>query len=139
MLGVLFNQKHSYVDWGLIMAKTPVISPPEPKTKYVDIIGMDGVLDLTETLSGKVRYNTRNIEMEFITMAGRENWPAIYSGILNALHGKKVSITFDDDILNHYTGRVTVGEPEFEKAWVVLKMTAEVEPYKTSNEGKKSL
>lgn len=136
MRGVTFGNKHSYWDWGLMLQSPPKISSPEPKTHYVDIPGAHGAMDLTEALTGKVQYHNRKIELEFITMAGREDWSAVYSDILSELHGQMKEITLDDDPTHYYKGRVTVGDPERvnEKA-VTLKMTAEVEPFKRNHEG----
>ena len=135
MRGVTFDKKHTYWAWGLMLKSTPKISSPEPKTHYVDIPGAHGAMDLTEALTGKVQYKNRQIEFEFITMAGRSDWSAIYSEILSELHGQVKKITLDDDPLHYYTGRVTVGDPERDKKHVTVKMTAEVEPFKKSIEG----
>ena len=136
MRGVTFGNKHSYWDWGLMLRETPKITPPEPKTHYVDIPGAHGSLDLTEMLTGKVQYKNRKIAMEFVTMAGREHWSAIFSDILMELHGQLKQITLDDDPQCYYTGRVTVGEPErVNGKTILLKMTAEVEPYKKTMDG----
>ncbi len=137
MRGVMFDTKHSYWNWKLMLKTAPKISSPQPKTHYVDVAGAHGSLDLTEMLTGKVQYKNRKIEMEFVTMAGREEWSAIYSDILNSLHGQLKEIRLDDDPLSIYTGRVTVGDPEWENDKVVkLRMTAEVEPYKKTVDGR---
>ena len=135
MRGVMFGTIHSYWDWGLMLKKAPDISPPEPKTHYVDIPGAQGAMDLTELLTGKVQYKNRSIRMEFNMKAGREEWSAIYSAILNELHGQKTEITLDVDPMHHYTGRVIVGKPTWDKRIVTITMTAEVEPFKKTIEG----
>ena len=118
------------------MLKTaPEITSPEPKTYYVDILGAHGKMDLTEALSGKVQYNNRQIKLEFISMAGREEWSAIYSAILDAVHGKVKEIMLDDDMTHVYKGRVTVGDPVWYKECVTLPMTVEAEPFKKSIDG----
>lgn len=132
MRGVMFNEKHSYHHWGLLLSSRPVISPPTPKTKYVEVPGADGSLDLTDTLTGYTQYKNRKITFEFVVMAGRAAWPAIYSDIMDTLHGNVVEIVFDDDPQYAYKGRVTVGKWEAEKVTAFLKITAEVEPYKTA-------
>ncbi len=131
MQGVMFNDKHSYFNWGLMFKSRPVISPPTPKTKYVEVPGADGAIDMTDSLTGYTQYQNRQISFEFIIMAGRENWPAIYSDLMDTLHGKKVRITFDDDPGYYYTGRVTVGKWDAEKVTAIITMSAEVEPFKT--------
>lgn len=135
MRGVTFDSKHTYWDWGLMLKTAPKITSPVPKTHYVDIPGMHGSLDLTESLTGKVQYKNRKITLEFVKVAGREEWSATYSDILSTLHGRLLEIILDDDPLHYYTGRVTVGDPERDGKIVVLKMTAEVEPFKKSVEG----
>lgn len=136
MRGVTFGNKHSYWDWGLMLTSPPKISSPEPKTHYVDIPGAHGAMDLTEALTGKVQYHNRKIELYFITTADREDWSAVYSDILSELHGKMKEIALDDDPTHYYKGRVSVGDPERinDKA-VMVKMMAEVEPFKRTYEG----
>lgn len=135
MRGVTFDSKHSYWDWGLMLRAAPKITSPAPKTHYVDIPGAHGSMDLTETLTGKVQYKNRRITFEFVTMAGREDWSAIYSDILSELHGQMKEIRLDDDPMHMYRGRVTVGDPERAKNVIAIKMTAEVEPFKKSIDG----
>ena len=135
MRGVMFDKKHSYWDWGLMLKSAPEITAPKPKTHYVDVPGADGMLDLTELLTGKVQYKNRTIKLEFVSMAGRAEWSAIYSAILNELHGQVREIKLDEDPLHIYKGRVTVGDPEWNKNVVTLKMTAEVEPHKRTITG----
>lgn len=136
MRGVMFNKKHSYWNWKLMLQTAPKITSPQPKTHYVDIPGANGALDLTELLTGKVQYKNRKIEMAFVTLAGREEWSAVYSEILNELHGQTKEIRIDDDPLSIYTGRVTVGDPELKNNVITIRMTAEVEPYKKTIDGR---
>lgn len=135
MRGVTFDSKHSYWEWGLMLRTAPVITSPAPKTHYVDIPGTHGAMDLTEALTGKVQYKNRKMTLEFVTKADRAVWSAIYSDILNELHGQLKEITLDDDPLHTYKGRVTVGDPERDGKLVYMKMTAEVEPFKKTIEG----
>ena len=44
-------------EYGMILLDGYTLSPPEPKTYTVDIPGGDGVIDLTEGLTGDVAYN----------------------------------------------------------------------------------
>lgn len=135
MHGVIFNDKHSYRDWGLVMKTRPNISPPTPKLKLIEVPGSDHAIDLTESLTGTVHYEMRTIEFEFVMMDHRERWPALYSDILKTIHGKRVKIIMDDDPNYYYTGRVTVGDLEPDKKVAVLTMEAQVEPYKRERFG----
>lgn len=135
MMGVIFGEKHSYRDWGLVLKSRPVISPPTPKTKLIQVPGSDRVIDLTESLTGAVHYELRRMSFEFLMIDERERWPITYSAILSALHGKRVKITLDDDANYYYEGRVTVGDLEADKKAATLTITAEVEPYKRERFG----
>lgn len=139
MRGVMFDNRHSYWNWGLMLKKAPEVSPPEPKTHYVDIIGADGMLDLSESLTGKVKYKNRKIDMEFIIAAGREDWSAVYDEILENVHGKLKKISLEDETGAYYTGRVTVGTPERDGKIITLKMSADVEPYRKTTDGRRML
>ena len=47
MNGVIFNEKHTHRDWGLLLRRRPQISPPAPKTKLIQVPGSDAIIDLT--------------------------------------------------------------------------------------------
>ena len=137
MHGVIFDNKHTYRDWGLLEKSRPIVSPPKPKLKLISVPGSDDVIDLTEHLTGKVHYEPRTISFEFVTIAERERWPQLYSEILNAIHGKRIRIVMDEDPNYYYIGRVNVDgfEPEPKTKTAILTMTAEVEPYKRERFG----
>lgn len=130
MFGVTFGEKHSFRDWGLIPKSRPVISPPEPKTIYIDIPESDGMLDLTEMLTGEVKYKNRNMTFEFNVMNERSDWTSIYSTILNYLHGQRLRIILDEDPNHFYMGRTKVDEWKSDKKTSVIQLSADVDPYK---------
>lgn len=130
MNGVTFGTKHSYRDWGLFLKSRPVISPPSPKTVYVDVPGSDGVIDLTESLTGDVKYETRKITCEFVVLDARDRWSNIYSEILDFLHGQQMKIILDEDPTFYYIGRLTVNEWKSSKVTSTITIEGNVEPYK---------
>lgn len=130
MDGVTFGTKHSYRDWGLLLKSRPVISPPSPKTVYVDIPGSDGVIDLTESLTGDVKFDNRTIKCEFVVLDARNKWSNIYSEIMDYLHGQRMKIRFDEDPTYYYEGRLQVNEWKSDKVTSTIVIEGEVEPYK---------
>lgn len=132
MRGVTFGNKHSYHHWGLMLKSRPVISPPTPKTKYIDVPGANGALDMTQSLTGHVQYENRKITFEFVLMADRDTWSAIYSDLLDYLHGRTLDIIMDEDPMFYYTGRVVVNKWSISHRTPTITMTAEVEPFKTA-------
>lgn len=130
MMGVTINGKHSYNDYGLILKSYPVVSPPVPKEKYVDIPGRHAGIDLIRALTGKVQYERRTITLEFTLSQKREEWPAVYSALLNDIQGQEVGIYMDDDIQYIYNGTAKI--TRYAPGQAVAEMTVEayVEPYK---------
>lgn len=129
MKGVLFGDKHTN-EWGLILQERPVVSPPVVKTSYVDVIGANGSLDLTEALSEDVKYNNREITCKFIVLDDRKDWHEIYSTIQDAIHGQKMKIILDEDPTYYYEGRVAVDDWASSKVYSTIVIKANVEPYK---------
>ncbi len=130
MRGVIFGKKHSYREWGLVLKERPYISPPEPKLKVIEVPGSDVVIDLTESLTGKVQYGQRKGKFEFFVVGGRPEWSAVYSALLNEVHGKRLQIILDDDPNYYWIGRVVVNEWESDKRTATIVLSALLEPYK---------
>lgn len=59
--------------------------------------GSDNVIDLTEALTGDVKYKTRSIKVVLYTIKKQKNWKEYISNIANYCHGRKLKIIFDDD------------------------------------------
>ena len=129
--GVSFDGKHSYWEYGLITASAPVVSPPKPKTKIVEIPGADGALDLTESLTGEVHYEMRTITCKFKLMGYLEKQNAISDKVFNALHGKRFDqIVLDTDETYYYTGRAAVTAVKHQAYYGDMTIVATVEPRK---------
>jgi len=132
--GATFGDVHSLRDLGLYTKKITV-NPPKPKTLYVDVPGADGQIDLTESLTGQVVYQARTIRFEFLVIGGKENWPTVYSTVLNHLHGKQKRIVLDADKQHYYTGRCVVNKWQCDQAMATLVIDATCDPYKYAVDG----
>lgn len=130
MLGVMFDKEHSYYDLGLMLTKYPDISPPVPKTKFVDVPGKDGALNLSKTLTGHMQYNRRTMQLSFAILAPRMMWPDLHSEIMDKLHGQDMSIVLDDDPEYMYTGTLAVQAYDPGKVTSGVTITADLDPYK---------
>ena len=65
MLGLTIGKKHTAYDFGLRLL-TFNVSSPDPVVNEVEIPGMDGNLDLSETLTGETIYKKRTLTAEFL-------------------------------------------------------------------------
>lgn len=121
---------NTWDDWHLIPASRPLFNPPGVRTNYIEIPGMDGILDATELLSGRPLYENRTGSNEFYVMNGYGSWAGRYSEIMNYLHGKKVKAILEDDPFYYYYGRMTVNQWKSEKDWSKITLDYDFYPYK---------
>ncbi len=128
MKGIMFGNYHSWNDFQLILA-SKTIGTPSPKTETIDIPGGDGVLDLTEYF-GEPKYGNRKLSFEFSSVVIPEDFMSLFSMVQNALHGKKMKITLDDDPGWYYIGRISVSEWKVDRNIGKLTIDCDCEPYK---------
>ena len=129
MLGVKIGNIHTYDDWKLILTKVEK-SFPEPKTETQEVPGMNGVLDLTESLSDDIKYKNRMLTLTFNMINNRTRWDTLLTEIENYLHGKKMQIILDSDKFYYYEGRCIIDKFSSNKAIGTLVIKCDVSPYK---------
>ena len=128
MKGILFDTFHSFDNFALILT-SKTIGQPVVKTEYVEVLGADGQLDLTEAF-GEVKYLNRKLTFVFSIFEDANEWAAAYSRVLNNLHGKKMKIVLDDDPEFYYIGRVNVSDYISAKRIGNITIEVDAEPYK---------
>lgn len=129
ILGVSFDNYHTWRDWGLYQMGPASLSLPVVQSNYISVPGRDGYLDMSTALTGEVTYKTREFSCPFMSLASSEDWPALYSRILNAIHGQKMKIVLDEDPDYYYEGRVAVETPDYDGSWQ-FSITGVVSPWK---------
>ena len=126
---VIFNnEKSAFYDWDIVLTKAE-IPLPTPKTSTVDIKGADGVLDLTEALTGDVQYSNRQIKLTFEMMDDTDYYDLI-SEIGNYLHGQKITFNLSNDEDYYYIGRASISDWECVKRKGKIVIQVDCEPYK---------
>ncbi len=128
MLGLTFDGIHTYKNLSLILT-SKTIGQPTVKTEYVEVLGADGQLDLTEAF-GDVKFNNRKLTFVFTVPEFNESWATIYSRVLNNFHGKKMKIVLDDDPDYYYIGRVNVSDYASSKRLGNITIDVDAEPFK---------
>lgn len=134
---VTFGNKNTWTDWKLVPTSRPFIVPPEPKIKTVDIPGGDGVIDLSETLTGYPVYNRRSGSIEFIVVndvfepvTTYKSWIDTYTEIMNYLHGRQMEMCLEDDPDYWYEGRFKVDSWASDSNYSKITIGYDLEPYK---------
>lgn len=101
-----------YDDLSLIPLARPWLSPPKPKTTYVEIPGASGSLDLSEALTRYPVYSDRTGSWQFIVDKSKNTkpWYELYSDIMYHIHGRRLKVFLEDDKDWYYEGRFDVGD-----------------------------
>lgn len=134
MQTVTFGTKNSYDDFGLILTDKD-IGFPEPKLEEVDVIGADGVIDLSEVLNDDIKYKTRKLQFTFTVLKGNKYWASTVADVANYLHGKKLRIQMDFDPAYYYTGRCKINSFKTSKRLCTITIDVECEPYRLDING----
>lgn len=125
----MFDKYNTAYDWGLLLTAKD-LTPPEPKTNYVQLDGMSGSLDLTEALTGEVPYNDRTLTASFMATEGTfDERVALLREITKALHGRKVRIVDPDDPQHYLLGRTNV-KPVQAPSYLELTIEATCDPWR---------
>lgn len=128
----IIDKFNTFSDWRLILTAKSV-TPPQAKTNYVSIDGMNGTLDLSETLTGEVTYNDRTVSASFVLTDGSfDERNHILQEIINKLHGKKVKLIEPDDPTHYFLGRVTVKNSNNRLAYSEISLEAICDPWRYS-------
>ena len=127
---ITFNTFNCYDKWHLIPTERPHIPPPSIKTKTVDIPGGNGVIDLTESLTGYPLYSNREGSFEFYVENGHQDWHVLYEELLDFFNGTERKIYLEDDPNWFYQGRVWVSDWKTDKFMSTVTLSYSVEPFK---------
>lgn len=133
---IIFGDKNTWADWYLIPSSRPVFNPPEPKTKFIDIPGADGQLDLSTVLTGDIMYGPRTGSIEFIVDNGQlsdyraDCWFDVYSEIMAYLHGRYMKAHLEDEPSYYYEGRFTVNQWKSDPQNSKVTIDYTLSPYK---------
>ena len=106
------------------------VQPPVPKTYYQDVPGADGSLDFSTVNAGRITYERRTVTLNFGCGYPINDWPVIFSDILQKFHGQIGKLIFDDDPMYYYIGRMEVSDYNRVQSLGTFTITVQADPYK---------
>lgn len=124
---------NTYDDWGLYITNTDCIGEPKQYTRYIEVPGRNGLLDLSEVISGRQVYTSREIKINLAGARDKTTWQAAMSILRNRINGKVCQIIFDDDPEYYWRGRIDI--KGFNSVLDLGKFTIDIptaDPYKYS-------
>lgn len=134
MIGIKIGEKHTYNDFRLRMLSLS-ISKPEPYTKKIEVPGMNGVYDVSESISGEVLYKNRILTAMFdMKEPNAEEFHRRFSELSNFMHGLVKKIVLDTDAEYYYEGRISVDYTRKNFLFYEITVSADIYPYKFKNE-----
>lgn len=128
MKQIKIGDRYCYDDWGAFLAPGWSLSSAEAKTEIVEVPGRDGVIDLSEVLTGEVRYNNRYFRCQLIVPPPRKNWEETRREIEQHCNGKRVKIWTPESDTHHAIGRVSC-DFMINRTHAVMTLTADCEPW----------
>ena len=124
---ITFGSKNTWEDWHLVPTSRPLFLPPKQKKSITDIPGGDGVLDMSEALTGYPVFNNREGSFEFIVMNGYWEWYEAYSTVMEDIHGKTLNAYLEDDTDYYYEGQFEVDQWKSDKNYSTILKTLDHE------------
>lgn len=107
--------------------------PPATRTSTVSIPGRDGVLDLSEWLTGAPVFDKRTITIT-LSPLDTHDWASVettLTALRNMLHGRRLEFTLSWDEGYTYTGRFEVTSQTLYDETAAIKLTITADPYKS--------
>ena len=108
-------------------------SVPTVQEERVVIPLRDGFVNLTQTLSSNLKYNSRTITIGLELRSFRSEWPMYHSQIMRDLHGKEIKVARSDDPDYYYIGVASVGAIEDHGSTAGVTITVEAQPFKRTS------
>lgn len=142
---------NTWTDWNLVPTSRPTIPPPEVRTRFVEIPGMNGTLDMTDVYTDNDGnqngiYGDRKGSFEFIVLNPRlsvahpfdgqahadrsSEWLSVYSVVMEKLHCKRKRMILLEDPDYWYEGRFTVDSWQPGDDYSTLTIGYTLEPFK---------
>ncbi len=128
---------NTYDEWKIVPTSRPVIKPPNYKKKTLDIPGANGLLDISEAITGFPVYENRTGSIEFIVLNDFDlpdydnyHWEMVYHNILEYLHGEEKKMVMEDEPGYFYKGRFTVNDWNSGKDHSTITINYDLSPYR---------
>lgn len=120
-------------DWGIFISKWKF---PDAKIKenVISIPGYNGVIDLSEELTGDVVFNNVRGEISFIIL---RNSCFDYHYFKNKYHGMRVKIMSDQEADFYRIGRLTIADDNQQDVLKKISMNIDADPFKYCVQEKK--
>ena len=120
--------KNTWTDWHLVTLTKLLVAPPPFKSNYVNVDGMTGELDLSDT--NGLNYANRRGSWAF-KLLPQYDFDTIRSEVIDFLHGGVFDVTISTDIDEcYYHGRITVTDWKHTEQGGYITLSYNFEPFR---------
>lgn len=123
--------RNTWDDWHIIPDSPPVVPPPEPNRRLVEIPGRaDGALDLSKYPFGKITYQRTTGSWTFLAdpQQDPEVRQILYDNLRRYLHGRTDRVVLEEDESHYFYGFFTVSAPRTGKGPLQISIGYDLEP-----------
>lgn len=126
------NEKfHTLEDWELAIGNNDYIGTPELQKELISIRGRNGVLDISEALTGHQNYTSREISITLGGIRSPEHWDYVISTLRNKINGRIIKLIFDNDPKFYWQGRCEISGFDRMRSLGTFELTIpNADPYK---------
>lgn len=122
---------HTLNDWNLAIGNNNYIGEPKQHTDFISVKGRNGLLDISEALTGRPTYSSREISISLGGIHEATNWDAIISDLRNKIDGRQIKLIFDNDPSYFWYGRCHIeGFDRFRELGTFTLSIPNADPYK---------
>lgn len=130
MFDVQIEKYSLATEWGVRLL-TLEVGSPEADTKFKEVPGRNGDLDLTEIQTGYTTYKNATMKLTFDFVDGDYGtWLRKGSEIFNALHGKRGKVYLGNEKTFYYEGRISIDTEKINKQFSKIEIEVNRDPYK---------
>lgn len=122
---------HTYRNWDLVVTNSTPVGAPEQQTNFIEVIGRNSLIDVSDALIGRPSYKSRKITIKLAGIKQRKSWDNVISDFRNKIDGRIIQVIFDNDKQYYYRGRCHV--EGFERIYDKGEFTLSIpmaDPYK---------
>lgn len=122
---------HTYNDWNLVVTNAVPVSDPEQETNFIEVVGRNSLIDVSDALIGRPSYKSRKITIKLAGIKSRNGWDNIVSDLRNKIDGRIIHVIFDHDKQYYFRGRCHIEgfERIYDKGELSLSIP-NADPYK---------
>ena len=124
---------HTLDDWGLAIGNNNYTGQPKQHLDFISVKGRNGLLDISEALTGRPTYSSREIRVLLGGIHSPQEWDSVISTLRNKIEGRQIKLTFDNDPSYYWYGRCHIEDFDRMRELGTFELTIpNADPYKYS-------